>query len=311
MLTLQIMQQLQDLNELVASIKDDLTSGAAEIALRAIAILQNVFEEGKNLPPDKLKAKLAEVCAALVACQPAMAPVFQLCNRVLLAVTSAVNTAQIIEQGNQCLSEFETHLCASAEQIANYAFELIPYGELVFAYSFSSTVLSTLLHARTNGKVFKVVCTESRPSMEGRKLAAQLAAGGIEVVHTFDTAAALVLSECAIAFMGADVISKSGLVNKVGSFMLACTCKELGVPLFSLAGTEKIVSQERLLEFEKHERPGYEVWDTTAQGIQVLNLQFELVPFSMISGLVTEEGVLRQSDIDRYLKNWKVHEALL
>jgi translation initiation factor 2B subunit (eIF-2B alpha/beta/delta family) len=305
------MQQLQDLNELVAPIKDDLTSGAAEIALRAIVVLQSVLEADRDLSADRLKVSLTDVSAALVACQPAMAPVFQLCNRFLLAISSATTTKQIIETGNQSLSDFEAHLCSSAEQIANHAFEVIPYGELVFTHSFSSTVLSVLLSARSRGKVFRVVCTESRPSMEGRKLATQLAAGGIEVVHSFDTAAALMLSECAIAFMGADVISNSGLVNKVGSFMMACTCKKLNIPLFSLAGTEKIVSEERLLEFEKHERPGVEVWDAAPPGVQVLNLQFEPVPFSMITGLITEDGILRQKDIDRYLENWKVHEALL
>jgi translation initiation factor 2B subunit (eIF-2B alpha/beta/delta family) len=305
------MQQLQDVNELVASIKSDLTSGAAEIALRAIVVLQATLEAGRNLPPDKMRSRLIEVSAALIASQPAMAPVFQLCNRFLLSVDAATDTAQIIETGNQSLSDFEAHLCNSAEEIAKRAFELIPYGELVFAYSFSSTVLSTLLHARSRGKVFRVACTESRPSMEGRKMTAQLTDGGIEVVHTFDTAAALLLSECAAAFMGADVISESGLVNKMGSFALACTCKELGIPLFSLAGTEKIVKHERLLEFEKHERSGSEVWDDAPQGVQVLNLQFELVPFSMISGLVTEDGILQQGSIDKYLENWKVHESIL
>lgn len=304
------MQQLQDLDELVASIKDDLTSGAAEIALRAIVVLQGVLDASANLPPERLKDKLAEVCAALVSCQPAMAPVFQLCNKVLLAVRAVNSSVEIVEVGSKSLSDFEGHLCTSAETIANRALEYIPYGELVFAYSFSSTVLSALLHARSCGKVFRVVCTESRPSMEGRKLATLLSDGGIEVVHTFDTALALVLSECAVAFMGADVIGKPGLVNKVGSYPLACICKELGIPLFSLAGTEKFVTEERLMEFEKHERPGAEVWDEAPPGVQVLNLQFELVPFSMISGLITEDGMLQQSDIDRYLANQQVHEAL-
>ena len=146
--------------------------------------------------------------------------------------------------------------------------------------------------------------------MEGRKLATQLAAGGIEVVHTFDTAMALLLSECAVAFMGADIIRKTGLVNKAGCFPLASMCRELCVPLFSLAGTEKIVPEDRLLEFEKHERPGQEVWDDAPSGVRVLNLQFELVPFTMISSLVTEDGLLHCDDMDGYLKNWRVDEAL-
>jgi len=133
---------------------------------------------------------------------------------------------------------------------------LIPYGELVFAYSFSSTVLSSLLYARSQGKVFRVVCTESRPSMEGRKLAARLAAGGIEVTHTFDTALGLLLSECSIALMGADAIGKPGLVNKMGSFPLAATCKSLGIPLYSCAGTEKLYAATSYLRLKTMNVPG-------------------------------------------------------
>jgi len=70
------MQRLQDLNQLIASIQNDLTSGAAEIALRAVSVFQTVLEEGENLKPDQLKIRLKDTSGALIACQPAMAPIF-------------------------------------------------------------------------------------------------------------------------------------------------------------------------------------------------------------------------------------------
>jgi len=36
--------------------------------------------------------------------------------------------------------------------------------------------------------------------------------------------------------------------------------------------------------------------DEAPAGVRVLNLQFELVPFSMISALITEDGVLKEQD---------------
>lgn len=304
------MKQLQELKQLVCPIADDLTSGAAEIALRAITVFQTMLEGTDNLPTADVKARLIETARALKDAQPAMAPLFHLGNRVLLATTNAKTVSEIHKSANQALSDFEQQLCKSAEVIAEHVSDLIPAGELVFAYSFSSTVVSSLLSARSQGKFFRVVCTESRPSMEGRKLATMLSSGGIEVINTFDTALGLVLSECRAAFMGCDVVGRPGVVNKVGSWLLAVACRELSIPLYALSGTEKFVNDERLFEFEKHERPDKEVWSEIPKGVRVLNRQFELVPYPLITGLVTERGILQEKDIGQFISKMEVHEAL-
>lgn len=304
------MKRLQELSDLIPPIADDLTSGAAEIALRAITVFQTVLEACDNLTPAEVKAHLVETAIALKDAQPAMAPLFHLGNTVLLNIESANSVAEIKQKTSQALMNFEKRLCASAEVIADSVYELIPPGELVFAYSFSTTVVSSLLNARSKGKFFRVVCSESRPSMEGRKLATMLASGGIEVINTFDTALGLVLSECRAAFMGCDVVGRPGVVNKVGSWLLAVACRELRIPLYALSGTEKFVGDERLFEFEKHERPGQEVWADVPKGVRVLNRQFELVPHQLIAGLVTEQGILHEADIGQFVSKMEVHPAL-
>jgi translation initiation factor 2B subunit (eIF-2B alpha/beta/delta family) len=112
-----------------------------------------------------------------------MAPLFHLGNSVLLAIEPAKTLEELRDRCNTALTKFETMLCASAATIADITYDLIDPGELIFAYSFSSTVVSALLNARARGRFFRVVCTEARPSMEGRKLASRLASGGIEVIH--------------------------------------------------------------------------------------------------------------------------------
>jgi translation initiation factor 2B subunit (eIF-2B alpha/beta/delta family) len=137
-----------------------------------------------------------------------------------------------------------------------------------------------------------------------------LAAGGIEVIHTFDNAMSLVLPNCSTAFMGCDCVGRPGVVNKVGSWMLAVACRELGIPIYALSGTEKFVNDDRLFEFEKHERPGDEVWDAATKGVRVLNHQFDLVPFNLLTGLVTERGILKEPDIEQYVSRLEVHQSL-
>lgn len=307
------------ISDLVNPIGEDLSSGAAELALRAISIFQAVMSEREGQPQQSdqgavtLKDNLKFAARALVDCQPAMAPIFHLANSVLIAIDDsqpAIKTGEIIKRCQAALNEFERRLCESAAKIADQAFELIEPGGFVFAYSFSSTVVSALLNARAKGRYFRVACTEARPSLEGRKLACQLAQGGIEVVHTFDNAMGLVLPNCAVAFMGCDCVARPGAVNKVGSWLLAVGCRELNIPLYALSGTEKFVGEDRLFEFEKHTRPGAEVWDEAPKGISMLNNQYDLVPFSLITGLVTERGILHEDDVAEFASNYVVHEAL-
>ncbi len=110
--------------------------------------------------------------------------------------------------------------------------------------------------------------------------------------------------------MGCDSIGKPGVVNKVGSWATAVACRELNIPVYALSGTEKFVHDDRLFEFEKHERPDKEVWDAVPKGVRVLNHQFELVPFALLTGLVTDQGILKEQDIDKYISRLEVHEAL-
>lgn len=299
---------------LAQPIKDDLLSGAAEIALRAITVYQSALSllpDGKKNDAPLLKSILTFTASALIEVQPAMATLFHLGNDVLNAIEDASTVKEIEERTNNTLTRFEQMLCDSVATIAELAYELIEPGELIFAYSFSSTVVSCLLNARARGRFFRVVCTEARPSMEGRKLASRLAGGGIEVIHTFDNAMGLVLGNCSAAFMGCDCIARPGVVNKVGSWMLAVACRELKVPLYALSGTEKFVSDERLFEFEKHERPANEVWDSAPKGVALLNHQFDLVSFDLLSGLVTEQGILKEPDLEPYLsRSQNVNNAL-
>lgn len=304
------MDKKKQILELIQPIREDLLSGAAEIALRAISVYQTIINLDTNADLATLKADLTDTARALVECQPAMAPLFHLSNRVLTATQGAKTPADLRQSCQKALDDFEQSLCDSVAKIAELVYELIPPGELVFAYSFSSTVVSCLLNARAKGRYFRVACSESRPTMEGRKLSSRLASGGIEIIHTFDSAMGIVLPSCSVAFMGCDAVGTPGLVNKVGSLLLALACREMEIPVYALCGTEKFLTDERLFEFENHERPGDEVWNDAPKGIKVLNRQFELIPLKLLTGLVTEAGILREQDFSKHLSKMPVHEAL-
>jgi translation initiation factor eIF-2B subunit delta len=303
-----------DMNRQIASlvrpIQEDLLSGAAEIALRAISIFHTVLKLDDSDNAATVRMHLIQTAQALLDAQPAMAPVFHLCNHILFATDNCTTAQELKTECLVALDYYEKKLCDDVAKIADYVLDVIPPGGLVFAYSFSSTVVSCLLHARARGHYFRVACTESRPSMEGRKLASRLAAGNIEVLYTYDTAMGLVLPNCGVALMGCDCVGAPGLVNKAGSLLLALACKDMSVPLYALASTNKFVAEDRLFEFENHERPGSEVWDDVPAGVRVLNRQFELIPVASINAIITEHGFIGPDQVEQQIAQARVHEAL-
>ncbi len=302
----------QELEQMLSDIAEDLTSGAAELGLRAINIYRYLIENAQSKSISAIKGEIQDVSVKLVKGQPAMAPLFNLANDILNAAEPAKTFEELEAQCLKAADQFENRLCDSASRIAEATSKLVPWGETVFAYSFSSTVVSSLLNAKSQQKPFRVVCTESRPSMEGRKMAEMLARAGVEVTHTFDSAMGLLLPSCRVAFMGVDAVARPGIVNKVGSWLLAMACRELKIPIFALAGTEKFVTDDVLFSFEDHQRPGTEVWDKAPENVRVINRQFELIPFDWIAGLVTEEGILRkEEDVAAYVDKIELHPALV
>ncbi|MBX9688646.1 MAG: hypothetical protein K2X27_18200 [Candidatus Obscuribacterales bacterium] len=308
------MAESPEVDKMLADIAEDLSSGAAELGLRAINIYRHILTTDKR-GLSAVKDELAAVSIKLINGQPAMAPLVNLANAILQSADKAASLEELESAGLEAADRFESRLCDSASRIAERVSKLVPSGEWVFAYSFSSTVVSSLLNARAerspHTKLFRVVCTESRPSLEGRKLAAMLASAGLEVTHTFDSAMGLFLPNCRVAFMGVDAVARPGIVNKVGSWLLALACRELKIPLYALSGTEKFVPDDLLFSFENHERPGSEIWDAPPSGVRVVNRQFELIPFDWISGLVTEDGVLKtEADVEKYVDALNLHPAL-
>jgi len=298
------------IKQLVNPIRNDLLSGAAELALQAINIFQSILSSSDNTQVDSLREDLRFAATELINAQPAMASLFNLANTILTAASKANSVAEIKKECQNALDQFERFLCDSAAKIADIALDLMPPGEMVFAYSFSSTVVSCLLNARARGRYFRVACSESRPSMEGRKLATRLAAGGIEVILTFDSAMAMLLPNCSIAFMGCDAVGSPGLVNKSGSLLLALACHEMKIPLYAFCDSTKIVDDEHVFEFENHQRPGIEVWEDAPPGVTILNRQFELIPFDYITGLVTEKGLFTEHDLAKHISKLSIHQDL-
>jgi methylthioribose-1-phosphate isomerase len=161
------------------------------------------------------------------------------------------------------------------------------------------TALGVIYAKQAAGEPVTVLATETRPLRQGARLTAwELAASGIDVQLIADSAAAAALGTGAVdaVIVGADRIAANGdTVNKIGTRALAVAAHFEGVPFYVAATLNAIdVATEMGADIEIEERDGDELrFDgEIAASIGVWNPAFDVTPATLISGIITEAGVL-------------------
>ncbi|WP_340381976.1 S-methyl-5-thioribose-1-phosphate isomerase [Streptomyces sp. SS7] len=156
------------------------------------------------------------------------------------------------------------------------------------------------LHAR--GRVEVVYADETRPLLQGSRLTAwELVQEGIPHYVQADGAAAgtILRGEVDAAIVGADRIAANGdTANKVGTVGIALACADAGIPFLVAAPTTTVdlatpdgdaIRIELRGEDEVLEWAGVRTAPAASRGH---NPAFDVTPGRLVTGLVTERGVL-------------------
>ncbi len=246
---------------------------------------------------------------ALIAAQPTMAPLVSLSSQVLLAVEAAPEMSAARQAADDAASRFLTRQASAGDKIARHAVTLFPSRGVALTHSSSETVLLALQQARLVGLQISVICTESRPNMEGRSLAAQLAQGGIRAQLVIDAAAPGLASEADLLIVGADAVAEEGLVNKVGTYALAVAASPSGTPCYALCGTSKFLPSGYPLRIPD-EDPS-EIWTEAPPGLDIMNRYYDVTPWDLIRSVVTEDGVFSPAEVQEALASQPLHPELV
>ena len=295
---------------LIGELAADNTSGAVEIATRAAEALVLFAAEADAQDASSFLWQLVSTGKALIQAQPSMAPLFNLVNSVIASVQGACDVDSARRAASTTARDFGAELHTRSERIARQALSLLPSGSSVLTHSRSSTVMAALQLATTHGRQLEVMCTESRPIYEGRVVAASLAEEGIKTTLITDSAAGHFMNQVDLVMVGADSVSTEGVVNKIGTFPIALAARAQGVPFYALCGTEKFLPPD-YPHFRIDSQDPQEVWPGHPEGVEVLNLYFDVTPLDYVSGMVTERGILAGGELDEILEQLKMHEMLL
>ncbi len=295
---------------LIGELAADNTSGAVEIATRAAEALALFAGEADAQDASSFLCQLVFTGKTLIQTQPSMAPLFNLVNSVIASVQGARDVDSARRAAISAARDFGAELHTRSERIARQALSLLASGSGVLTHSRSSTVLAALQLATTHGRQLEVVCTESRPIYEGRAVAARLAEEGIKTTLITDSAVAHFMSQVDLVIVGADSVSRHGLVNKIGTYPIALAARAQGVPFYALSGTEKFLPSN-YPHFRIEPKDPQEVWPGHPEEVKVLNLYFDVTPLDCVSGMVTERGILAGGELDEILEQMKMNEMLL
>ena len=166
------------------------------------------------------------------------------------------------------------------------------------------TALGIIRALREQGNLSHAYATETRPYNQGARLTAfELVYEKIPSTLITDSMAAFLMSQKGIdgVVVGADrVVANGDTANKIGTYQLAIVAKHHNVPFYVAAPSTSIdcsLAHGGLIHIE--ERPKHELThlngiQIAAEGIDVWNPSFDVTPAALITGIVTEVGVIEK-----------------
>jgi translation initiation factor 2B subunit (eIF-2B alpha/beta/delta family) len=194
--------------------------------------------------------------------------------------------------------ELFSYLDSSRKKIAKEGAKLIENNMKVFTHCHSSSVIEILKEAKRQKKKFHVYTVEVEPLLQGRMTAKELAKSRIKTTIGPDLAAEQLLGKCDLFLFGADAFTKNKIVNKIGTATLCKLAKLHGVPRYCCGSSMKYTDKVRV-----ERRAGREVWKDNKEEIEVVYPAFDKTSWKLVSGVVSEFGVLGAKGFLKKIKN--------
>lgn len=278
------------IDETVEEIADMQTHSSSLVAVKAARALASLVDREYPTVEEYLRS-LEQNSDALRRANHSHASLQTTQREVVSRVTGAdpdsVPEAKTLTQ--DVVSEVVDRIESAKRRAGEGAARRLADGETLFTHDYSSTVLEAIETAAAGGTELTVYCSEARPRFLGRKMTRALAAlDGVEAHLTVDGASGNFLPECDRVLFGMDCIVDGLLYNRVGTYPLAATAADVGVPVYAVGAASKVV--EGGFVFENEERSVSEVLREPSDGFAVENPAYDATPLGLVEEVVTDEG---------------------
>ena len=301
-------------DEMYDAIKTMIVRGAPAIGIAGahgvVLYAQTLKNEGLSL--DEFKAKLTKKSDYLASSRP-----------------TAVNLMWAVEQQKEliknCHSDIETLIRDLTNQairmenedieinksIGRYGAEVVPKGATILTHCNAGalatvgygTALGVVRSAYANDNTIQVFADETRPRQQGARITTlELTMDGIPTTLITDGMCSYFMSKGMIdmVVVGADRIAANGdTANKIGTYTVAIAAKYHNIPFYIAAPLSTIDTsiksgKEIPIEERSHDEVTHINGKTIcAEGVNIINPGFDVTPNELITGIITEVGILK------------------
>ena len=150
----------------------------------------------------------------------------------------------------------------------------------------------------------RVYCDETRPLLQGARLSAfEMVSAGVDTTLLCDNMASSLMKagKVDIIFVGCDRVARNGdAANKIGTSGVAILAAHYGIPFYVCAPSSTIdpaiaTGADIPIEFRSPEEVT-ELWyqkRMAPEGVKVYNPAFDVTDAALITGIITERGLVR------------------
>jgi len=295
------------------AITDMVVRGAPAIGAAAAFGLALAGYESASTSTSGLLADLEAAAAVLKASRPTAVNLAWAVDRLMNAARSINSSADDLR--NAVLLEAQKLADEDVEinkRMAEHGAALINDGDTIIHHCNTGalatvdwgTALGVIRTAHEQGKHIHVLVDETRPRLQGSRLTAwELEQYGIpyEIISDNMSGYFLKAGKAQKVFFGADRVAANGdVANKIGSYMLALAAHDNNVPVYSVVPTSTIDlslahgdlipieerSMDEVLGIQFHGEP------VAPKNAKARNPAFDVTPNRLLSGIVTENGVV-------------------
>lgn len=208
------------------------------------------------------------------------------------SIISYVNQLEIITKQydeNEIFEFFKSFSVIQSSKYNRIYKNLVPYLKnsiKIITISNSATILNIMLKVHEEYKIETVTISESRPQCEGREMAKIFSENKINTNFIIEAIIPKYVEESDLCLIGTDKILNSGnVINKIGSNLLAITCKYFNVPYIVLGDKSKFSNEN---SYSENKKTYSEIWKSPPENITIDNFYFEEIDKELITQIITD-----------------------
>ena len=311
--------ELDNFRDVATSIKVMNIRGAPAIGVAAAMGMALATIEYKELPKENFLEKMEEAANIIKSTRPTASNLFWAVNRIWNILSTypddPSNISDLVIEEAKIMAQEDINV---NKNIGKHGSCLLNDGDIVLTHCNAGslatvqygTALAPVRAAIEEGKQIKVIADETRPRLQGARLTAyELQYDKIPVKVISDTSSGLLmyLGQVNKVIVGTDRVTSDAVFNKIGTYLVALAAKDNNIPFYVAAPTSTLSLNETIKDVTIEQRDSREVSHVLGKlqivpdGVECLNYAFDITPFKLVTGIITEDGVFSPKElIKRY-----------